>query len=187
MDGVNAVTGQTAHPAQAGYVLEPWESAEISGWRKSMDDIAQFVFTDLGDSYATRTGRPHNVGVIGVAVFQELRRNPYPLRPSPAVSGNRRYEQQEAKAAATAAESEAAADGITRQRMGTGHGQREWSPVGQTRFQRASLQPAQISEVRYDDARRLYAIGAIPRHDRSRLRPSVPRAFPNGFVADPPR
>ena len=76
VDGVNAVTGQTANPAQAGYVLEPWESAEISGWRKSMDDIAQFVFTDLGDSYAARTGRPHNVGVIGVAVSQELQRRP---------------------------------------------------------------------------------------------------------------
>ena len=185
VDGVNAVTGQTAHPAQAGYVLEPWESAEISGWRKSMDDIAQFVFTDLGDSYAARTGRPQNVGVIGVAVFQELRRRPY-LLPSPPVARNDRYERRESKAAAPAAEREAAADSIAQQRMGTGHGQREWSPIGQTRFQRASLQPAQISEVRYDDARRLYAMGAIPRHDRLRLRPSVPRAFPNGFVADPP-
>ena len=45
VDGVNAVTGQTASPSQGGYVLEPWETAEIAGWRKSLDDIAQFVFT----------------------------------------------------------------------------------------------------------------------------------------------
>src|SRR4029453_5272839 len=32
---------------------------------------AAFYFTDLGDSYAARTGRPQNVGVVGVAVFQE--------------------------------------------------------------------------------------------------------------------
>ena len=185
VDGVNVVTGQTANPAQAGYVLEPWESAEISGWRKSMDDIAQFVFTDLGDSYAARTGRPHNVGVIGVAVFQELQRRPYPLR-SPPIGRNRSYEQQASTAAAPAAEMESAADSVAQQRMGTGHGQREWSPVGQTRFQRASLKPAQISEVRYDDARRLYAMGAIPRESRIRPRPSAPRAFPDGFVADPP-
>ena len=185
VDGVNAVTGQTANPAQAGYVLEPWESAEISGWRKSMDDIAQFVFTDLGDSYAARTGRPHNVGVIGVAVFQELQRRHYPL-PSPPIGRNRSYEQQASKAAAAAAEMESATDSVAQQRMGTGHGQREWSPVGQTRFQRASLKPAQISEVRYDDARRLYAMGAIPRESRIRPRPSAPRAFPDGFVADPP-
>ena len=185
VDGVNAVTGQTANPAQAGYVLEPWESAEISGWRKSMDDIAQFVFTDLGDSYAARTGRPHNVGVIGVAVFQELQRRPYPL-PSPPIGRNRSYEQQASKAAAAAAEMESATDSVAQQRMGTGHGQREWAPVGQTRFQRASLKPAQISEVRYDDARRLYAMGAIPRESRIRPRPSAPRAFQDGFVADPP-
>jgi hypothetical protein len=36
-----------------------------------MDRTAAFYFTDLGDSYAARTGRPHNVGVVGVAVFQE--------------------------------------------------------------------------------------------------------------------
>ena len=185
VDGVNAVTGQTANPAQAGYVLEPWESAEISGWRKSMDDIAQFVFTDLGDSYAARTGRPHNVGVIGVAVFQELQRRPYTLPPPPVARGNR-YRQPESKAAASAAESEAAADSIAQQRMGTGHGEREWSPVGQTHFQRASPRPAQASEIRYDEVRRLYAMGVIPRGHNFRQPYSAPRAFPDGFVADPP-
>ena len=73
VDGVNAVTGETAHPSQAGYVLAPWQSTEINGWRKSLEDVAQFVFTDLPDSYAARTGRPDNVGVIGVAVFAEAR------------------------------------------------------------------------------------------------------------------
>ena len=68
VDGVNAVSGQDASPSQAGYVLAPWESAEIAGWRKSLDDVAQFYFTDLGDSYAARTGRPVNVGVVGIAV-----------------------------------------------------------------------------------------------------------------------
>jgi hypothetical protein len=52
VDGVNAVTGETANPSQAGYVLDPWQSTEIAGWRKSLDDVAQFVFTDLPDSYA---------------------------------------------------------------------------------------------------------------------------------------
>ena len=71
VDGVNVVSGETASPSQTGYVLEPWGSVEIAGWRKSMDRTAAFYFTDLGDSYAARTGRPQNVGVIGVAVFQE--------------------------------------------------------------------------------------------------------------------
>ena len=81
VDGVNAVSGQTAAPSQAGYVLGPWESAEIGGWRKSLDDIAQFVFTDLPDSYAARTGRPDNVGVVGIAVFRERMQRPLPPMP----------------------------------------------------------------------------------------------------------
>ena len=54
VDGVNAVSGETADTAQGGYVLEPWETAEIAGWRKSLDDVAQFVFTDLADSATLR-------------------------------------------------------------------------------------------------------------------------------------
>ena len=69
VDGINAVTGQTADPAQAGYVLAPYQSTEITGWRKSYSDVAQFVFTSLPDSYAARTGRPDNVGTIGIAAL----------------------------------------------------------------------------------------------------------------------
>lgn len=190
VDGINAITGETAAPSQAGYVLEPWESTEIAGWRKSLDDIAQFVFTDLGDSYAARTGRPRNVGVIGVAVFQESRPRYYPM-PAPSLGRGREYERDEAKSAAAPAAArgaiqEQAADSAARQSMGTGHGQREWSPVGQTQFVRATRSPAQISELRYDDAHRLMAIGAMPRqHPRYDRRDPTPRAFPNGFVADP--
>lgn len=71
VDGVNIVTGQTASLAQSGYVLSPWQTADINGWRKSLANTAAFYFTDHGDSYASRTGRPSDVGVIGVAVFRE--------------------------------------------------------------------------------------------------------------------
>ena len=72
VDGVNAITGDTASWHQSGYVLSPGESFDITGWRKSDERIAAFEFTSLGDSYAARTGRPANVGVIGAAVFREL-------------------------------------------------------------------------------------------------------------------
>ena len=71
VDGVNAVTGATAGPDQDGYVLDPHQFTEIDGWRKSMSEVADFNFTALSNSYASRTGRPDNVGVIGVAVFRE--------------------------------------------------------------------------------------------------------------------
>jgi hypothetical protein len=71
VDGVNAITGENANPNQSGYVLGAYDSTEVDGWRKNMSEIAEFNFTNLGDSYAARTGRPNNVGVIGVAVFRE--------------------------------------------------------------------------------------------------------------------
>src|SRR5947208_3637314 len=71
VDGVNVVSGETASPDQSGYVIDPYGSVEIVGWRKSLERMAAFYFTDLRDSYAARTGRPGNVGVIGVAVFKE--------------------------------------------------------------------------------------------------------------------
>ena len=71
VDGVNVVSGDTASPSQSGYVLNAYECADIQGWRKNMARTAAFYFTELPDAYATRTGRPENVGVIGVAVFRE--------------------------------------------------------------------------------------------------------------------
>jgi hypothetical protein len=71
VDGVNVVSGETASPAQSGYVIDAHGSVDIAGWRRSLERTAAFYFTDLRDSYAARTGRPSDVGVIGVAVFRE--------------------------------------------------------------------------------------------------------------------
>jgi hypothetical protein len=97
VDGVNVITGETASPAQSGYVIDGGQSVDIAGWRKSMQRTAAFYFTSLGDSYAARTGRPDNVGVIGVALYrrkaepisiapQEYRREAMPS--SPLASGS---------------------------------------------------------------------------------------------------
>ena len=87
VDGVNAVSGETANWAQTGYVLGSHQGFDIRGWRKSMDRIAAFYFTEHQNSYAARSGRPHNVGVIGVAVFRKKYEPPVridpPVRPWP--------------------------------------------------------------------------------------------------------
>src|SRR3954469_25782780 len=70
VDGVNVVTGQSADPSQSGYVLSPRGGVDILGWRKSLSQTAAFYFTALPDSYAARTGRPDDVGVMGVALFR---------------------------------------------------------------------------------------------------------------------
>ena len=71
VDGVNVLTGETAAYGQRGYVLDPYETYDVTGWRKSNAEVAAFNFASLSASYAARTGRPGDVGVIGVAVFKE--------------------------------------------------------------------------------------------------------------------
>lgn len=185
VDGVNAINGQTASAAQSGYVLEPWQRSEITGWRKSNAEVAQFVFTRHGDSYASRTGRPTNVGVVGIAVFNEARRPQVDIRPSPIPLPVPRTMSPEAEASASNRIGDAAAASTkseSRQRLGTGHGEREWSSSSLTGFERASQTPVQVSEIRYDARERLAALGIVPRQSINQS----PQAFPGGFVPDPP-
>lgn len=204
VDGVNAVSGETASANQSGYVLDAWESTEINGWRKNLDEVAQFNFTSLPDSYAAQTGRPANVGVIGVAVFterddrwiaqQQIERAPPPPASRPwakdaeSARGSSANESV-AGAAAKSQPSQAQADGAIarsepkRERLGTGHGDREYSHVGTTQFERASNQPAETLAIWYDSYRNLAARGIIPRRP---IASREPQPFPNGFVADPP-
>ena len=204
VDGVNAVSGETASAGQSGYVLDAWESTEINGWRKNLNEVAQFNFTALPNSYAAQTGRPLNVGVIGVAVFTERndgwideqrieRRPPAPAtRPWAKDSESSRNEAPAESMAGAAAKSRSAeprSDAALarsqpqRERLGTGHGDREWSHVGTTRFDRASRLPAETVAVWYDSYRNLAARGIIPRRP---LASREPDPFPNGFVPDPP-
>lgn len=82
VDGINVVSGENAGIDQNGYVLSSWQRHDVAGWRKSQAQVAAFEFTALPNSYAARTGRPDNVGVIGVAVFRE---RPAPVQmPAPA-------------------------------------------------------------------------------------------------------
>jgi len=216
VDGVNAVSGQTAGAQQAGYVLSPYESAEINGWRKNLSEVAQFVFSSPEGSYASRTGRPQNVGVIGVAVFQE--KLPWPRyrfeepqwRGAPGHDdGYGRYKNEADKSrsadgiasappasAPAPAESESSSkrrDGRYAQSgaapdLGTGHGRREWAPVGTTEFQRRSSRPDEVVSLQYRSPEFLVDNGIAPRCDFNGwrgCRPSQPEAFPLGFVPDP--
>ena len=182
VDGVNVVSGETAAWGQSGYVLSPRESFDILGWRKSQDRVAGFFFTDLGDSYAARTGRPEDVGVIGVAVFREVpsaseapssRREatPAPLAPSPGEAPSSRADIGPASPKSD-------------QILGTGHGDGETSIVATTHFDRAQERPDQVITIRYDRRDRLVAMGVISGS-------GGPRPFPQsasaGFVPDPPQ
>ena len=81
VDGRDAVSGQAGdYVSQRGYVVEPWGSLLVEGFRRSLDEVAAFRFTDRDRSYSARRGTAQNVGVIGVAVFPERPRPRTPVR-----------------------------------------------------------------------------------------------------------
>ena len=201
VDGINVVSGETASPAQTGYVLSAHECADINGWRKNSASTAAFYFTELPDAYAARTGRPENVGVIGVAFFRERpqritwKDTPARVAASPAAEPAARQDAAGASAAAEGrAENSVAARGemaatapapAPMAKIGTGHGRREWSPVETTRFERESVTPNETVAINYDRRENLVAMDILPSPSIARS----PNPFPNWtprFVPDPP-
>jgi hypothetical protein len=176
-------------------VLGPWRQFDVKGWRKDLNRVASFYFTRLDDSYAARTGRPDNVGVIGVAVF---RRRPEPPpaaaieqeQPRYGESGTR--DRRQAPAPAAPSRESASSDSVERSAgapaakaensLGTGHGRQVTSTVRYTSFERESDAPNEVISIWYDSQANLVARGVIPQP-----KPRDPQPFPAGFVPDPPR
>ena len=200
VDGVNVVSGATAGWDQTGYVFTSGDRYQITGWRKSDAEIAAFTFTASPNSYAERTGRPANVGVIGVALFRE--RPPVSAYTSPSIGPREedqsRYEgrlkdeaagsapsrQSMDKAAAAGAAISAAeldarvAPAAPGPKLGTGHGAREYSYVNHTEFERMQTQPNEVIRIRYDSLENLFAMGIIKR-------PRPPATSVNPFPVSP--
>ena len=199
VDGVNILTGESASYGQRGYVFEPYQSYDVSGWRKSNTEVAAFTFAALSQSYAARTGRPADVGVIGIAAFKERAvAEPY-VSQAPGASGRSRYDSEADVRDQAAAKSRAAppsargafsgpvvAGRRQEEKLGTAHGAREWSAATTVTFERATRYPQLVRRIEYDTYDRLVAIGVV----RPPWGPSPrPRPFPGsrgGYVPDPP-
>ena len=188
VDGVNVVSGETASPAQSGYVLGAWETLDIDGWRTSLQKTAAFYFTDHSNSYAERTGRPNDVGVIGVAVFRERPRvMEYPVPKvsrsdavnAPAAAGSMDRKRQSADASSeqqNAAEPSVAqerdeARAIARHRLRPRRNVLRAARGVRARDDRAGGSAA----VRYDSRANLLAMGVLP---RPRMIGRAPDPFP---------
>jgi hypothetical protein len=200
VDGVNVVSGETAAHDQTGYVLNHGQYAQITGWRKNLARVAAFEFTALPNSYAARTGRPDNVGVIGVAVFREkVRYVPPPEPVSPPLSRSKSEGAQDSAREGAAAQApsspsasneayaDARAERRDQQRLGTGHGRSEYAPTQHVAFERAQSTPDELIKIHYDSRDNLIAMGAIPAPRYQPQRAPEPFPGPVGFVPDPPR
>ena len=190
VDGLNVVSGERSslRGGETMYVLDPWESVTIRGWRTSLEQVRQFVFVDEERSYAERTGQANgDLGWIRVLAFEERR----PLAWLDMLGGPRREkgpdrgtcddrpapaQEPRAPAAELRAQGECApqaekslAGGASRSESypGTGWGERRYDPVQETSFIPASSATDRLA-FRYEYASGLRALGI--RLDSDRLR-----------------
>jgi len=196
VDGRDAISGELGdYVSQRGYLIEPWGTLVVEGFRQSLDEVAAFRFTGRGRSYSALRGTPEHVGVIGVAVFPEK------ARPRPVLHLRQRWGRTDGRAAPSAAgasppeqrelESRDAAPrkkGAEPSNIGTEYGESRESSVTEVAFERRTpTHPVAVLSLRYDDYSGLEARGV----DLSSLgyayeSETEPHPFPRSRFAPPP-
>lgn len=79
IDGLSVMNGEEASFDSSGYIVRPYSAVTIDGWRISDNDVAEFFFSSPEKSYRKRMEKGNNLGVIGVAVFDEKERQSPPI------------------------------------------------------------------------------------------------------------
>jgi hypothetical protein len=75
VDGLDVINGRAGALTNRGYIVNPFATVEIDGFRRSLDQVAAFRFGTVRGSYAAQKGDDRNVGVVGVAFFEEAGSN----------------------------------------------------------------------------------------------------------------
>lgn len=77
VDGLDVLDGRAASYRKRGYVIRPHGTLRVEGFRQSTEAVAAFRFSSVSESYANQKyGETRNVGVIGIAAFNEYGTNP---------------------------------------------------------------------------------------------------------------
>lgn len=72
VDGLDVMDGKAASLVKRGYLIDPFGQLKVDGFRQSDNTVAAFRFSSVPQSYAQQKhGDARNVGVIGIAAFEE--------------------------------------------------------------------------------------------------------------------
>ncbi len=72
VDGLDVMDGKPASLSKRGYLIDPFGSLKVDGFRQSDNTVAAFRFSSVPQSYTQQKyGDARNVGVIGIAAFEE--------------------------------------------------------------------------------------------------------------------
>ena len=203
VDGLNAISGERDERTGRMYVLDPWQSTRVQGWRTSLADVRQFTFVDEKRSYAARSGKANEkMGWIEIAVYRERRAyaqaSPRPWSETKRQDSDAREEQGErdqapgapapeatSRDSAQAPKLEGESAGRLRSYPGTGWGDRAHDPVVLVDFNPESS-PSECVTLRYEYRSALVALGVLPAPAPPRDRLWQRERAEPGF-AQPPR
>ncbi|WP_437320996.1 hypothetical protein [Sorangium sp. So ce385] len=199
VDGLDVQSGKDASFDLRGIVIRAHDAFDFTGFRISQTEVATFRFGSIEQSYAAKIGKPRNVGVIGLAVFEELAPPPPPppppfTPPPPAFGGPPGGAPPPAamrpRAPAPAAPPAPAPGGYgpapaAPQGLGTSFGERRESRISSTQFDRATPKPAAVLVIRYEQREGLRALG-IDVDGLYQRETASPFPAETGFAKPPP-
>lgn len=163
VDGTDTLRPEPANWNNRGMVVSAQDTWNNNGWRLNDKEIAEFKFSDPDKSMAQAVGNPQNIGVIGIAVFNEAHKTmqsyymtDFPSRCNPSRRGLSLGMDEI---------SEKDAD------IGTGYGDIRQDTVGHTTFMRTASAPETVIEIQYRTRKTLEKMGLLH---------AYPQAFTNG-------
>lgn len=72
VDGLDILTGKVASYKQRGYIIPPYQTLKVKGYRTAQNQVRAFKLSSVSSSYTNLLqGDVRNVGVIGLAAFKE--------------------------------------------------------------------------------------------------------------------
>jgi hypothetical protein len=159
VDGLNAIDGLRKGGRERLYILDPWQTTLVRGWRSSLNEVHRFTFVDEATSYAARTGQANgHMGWIEAKVFRE---QAPPTRES-AIGRADGASPPQAKALQGGAPME------RRSYPGTGWGDASADPAVEVAFD-PEPSPCQQVTLRYEYRKTLLALGVLQEPARDRL------------------
>lgn len=193
VDGVDIGDGEDGSEEKRGLVVGAGQSWSFDGYRTSMKSVATFRFCLPDGSYSSLTGRPLNVGVIGIATYNEQPifvlpsmpvskpRDPWKLPIGDPWRENRPTLHDEGKEMYTLSSRR---ESNVPQSLGTQFGEERISEVGTTTFTRTTVYPYSRVVIRYETTEVLRNMG-IPVGE-VHVTPNPFPATPQKFVQPPP-
>jgi hypothetical protein len=175
VDGLNTIDAKHTDARSASkWVLEPYESAVISGWQVSNRTARNFFFTGERHSYGAALGQTDNLGVIEAVYFRERHRDAEVYRPTPMFGEERSGSVNGAAAAPSAKAQRSEADDYA----ATGMGQKARHEVEMIDI---DLEPTPVASVRirYEYRPQLVKLGILSPH----ISPLERRERASGFEA----